>query len=111
MPEMIVWPVSWSTWTRKVGSSSASFWSAAPSLSWSAFVLGSIATSITGSGNFIASRMMASLGSHRVSPVLVSRSPITAAMSPARISSISSRLFACICNSRPTRSLRSRTGL
>ena len=39
-----------------------------------------------------------------VSPVRVSRSPIAAAMSPQRTSSISSRLFACICSRRPTRS-------
>ena len=43
MPEMIVWPVSWSECTRKVGSSSDSFWSAIASLSWSAFVFGSMA--------------------------------------------------------------------
>ena len=39
-----------------------------------------------------------------VSPVRVSLSPIAAAMSPARTSSISSRLFACIWSRRPTRS-------
>ena len=44
--------------------------------------------------------------SHSVSPVFVSLRPIAAAMSPARTSSISSRLLACICSSRPTRSLR-----
>ena len=50
MPLMMVWPVSGSVATRKVGSSCASFWSARPSFSWSALVLGSIATSMTGSG-------------------------------------------------------------
>ena len=39
--------------TRNVGSSSARRWRAMPSLSWSALVLGSIATSMTGSGNVI----------------------------------------------------------
>ena len=54
---MIVWPVSSSVWTRNVGSSSESEPSALPSLSWSAFVFGSIATEITGSGNHL-SRMI-----------------------------------------------------
>ena len=58
MPEMIVCDVSSSVWTRNVGSSSDNFASAMPSLSWSAFVFGSIATSMTGFGNFIASRMI-----------------------------------------------------
>ncbi|MNC95387.1 hypothetical protein D3C83_124940 [compost metagenome] len=75
-----------------------------PSLSWSAFVFGSIATSMTGFGNFIASRMIACSSSHSVSPVRVSLRPIAAAMSPASTSSISSRLLACIWSSRPTRS-------
>src|SRR6185437_2082599 len=66
MPEMIVWPVSASECTRKVGSSSASFWSAMPNLSWSALVLGSIATSITGAGNFIA--FLALVGVHLEEP-------------------------------------------
>ena len=104
MPAMMVWPVSASERTRKVGSSSCSFWSAVPSLSWSALVLGSMATSITGLGNFIASRMIALSSSDSVSPVRVSLSPIAAAMSPASTSSISSRLLACICSSRPIRS-------
>ena len=51
MPEMIVWPVSSSVRTLKVGSSSARRASAMPILSWSAFVFGSIAIEITGSGN------------------------------------------------------------
>ena len=55
MPAMMVWPVSSSSWTWKVGSSSASFWIAVPSFSWSALVLGSIATWMTGSGNVIDS--------------------------------------------------------
>ncbi len=58
MPAMIVWPVSASERTRKVGSSSCSFCSAVASLSWSALVFGSMATSMTGLGNFIASRMI-----------------------------------------------------
>ena len=55
IPEMSVCPVSSSVRTRKVGSSSASRWRPAPSLSWSPFVFGSIATEITGSGNVIDS--------------------------------------------------------
>ena len=84
MPAMIVWPVSASVRTRNVGSSSASFCSAMPSLSWSAFVFGSMATSMTGFGNFIASRMTGWSSSHSVSPVRVSLRPIAAAMSPAQ---------------------------
>ena len=68
MPAMIVWPVSASERTRKVGSSSWSFCSAMPSLSWSALVLGSMATSMTGLGNFIASRMIGLSSSDSVSP-------------------------------------------
>ena len=44
MPAMIVWPVSSSVRTWKVGSSSESRWIAVPSFSWSALVFGSIAT-------------------------------------------------------------------
>jgi hypothetical protein len=101
---MIVWLVSASVCTRNVGSSSESFISAIASLSWSALVFGSMATSITGFGNFIASRMIGLASSQSVSPVRVSLSPIAAAMSPARTSSISSRLFACIWSRRATRS-------
>ena len=53
---MIVWPVSSSVLTVKVGSSSESRWIAVPSFSWSLLVLGSIATSMTGAGNDIDSR-------------------------------------------------------
>ena len=45
---MIVWPVSSSALTVKVGSSSERRWIAVPSFSWSPLVLGSIATSMTG---------------------------------------------------------------
>ena len=55
MPAMIVWPVSGSTLTRKVGSSWTSLASAAPSFSWSALVLGSMARRMTGSGKSIDS--------------------------------------------------------
>ena len=73
-------------------------------MSWSAFVLGSILTSMTGSGKVIDSRMTGCSGSVRVSPVNVSLSPTAAAMSPAKTSSISSRWLACIWRMRPTRS-------
>ena len=75
---MIVWPVSSSSWTWKVGSSSASFWMAVPSFSWSPLVFGSMATWMTGSGNVIDSSTIGSLRSHSVSPVVVSLRPMTA---------------------------------
>ena len=78
MPAMIVWPVSSSRWTWKVGSSSASFWIATPSFSWSPLVFGSMATWMTGSGKLIDSRMTWSCGSQSVSPVVVSLRPIIA---------------------------------
>jgi hypothetical protein len=96
MPEMMVWPVSSSVRTWKVGSSSASRWMAVPSLSWSALVFGSIATLMTGAGNVIDSRMTGPDGAHRVSPVEVFFSPITATICPATADGRSSRLFACI---------------
>ena len=83
MPEMTVWPVSSSDWTRKVGSSSDSENSALDSLSWSALVFGSTATWITGSGKVSDSRTTWLSGSHRVSPVVVCLSPTAAMMSPA----------------------------
>ena len=57
MPEITVWPVSSSDWTRKVGSSSDSENRARDSLSWSALVLGSTATWMTGSGKVSDSRI------------------------------------------------------
>ena len=83
MPAMRVSDVSGSVWTRKVGSSSDRRCRASASLSWSAFVFGSILTSMTGSGKVIDSRMIWWSGSVRVSPVKVSLSPTAAAMSPA----------------------------
>ena len=78
MPAMMVWPVSSSCWTWKVGSSSASFWIAVPSFSWSPLVFGSMATRMTGSGNVIDSSTTGCGGSHRVSPVVVSLRPMNA---------------------------------
>ena len=49
-----------------------------PSFSWSPLVLGSMATWMTGSGKVIDSSTIWLLGSHRVSPVVVSFRPITA---------------------------------
>ena len=106
MPEMMVWPDSWSVCTRNEGSSFASRCSARPIFSWSTLVFGSTATEITGSGNSIFSRMMTLSGSDSVSPVVTSLRPTAAAMSPARTSLISERSLACICSSRPMRSLR-----
>ena len=53
------------------------------SFSWSALVFGSIATSMTGSGKVIDSRITGFAGSQRVSPVVVCFRPCTAMMSPA----------------------------
>ena len=78
MPAMSVWPVSSLRLTRKVGSSSASFWMARESFSWSPLVFGSIATEMTGSGKLIDSRTIWFAGSHRVSPVVTSLSPMNA---------------------------------
>ena len=77
------------------------------SLSWSALVLGSTATWITGSGNSSASSTMGAAGSHRVSPVVVFLRPTTAMMSPAKMASLSTRWLACIWRMRPTRSFLS----
>ncbi len=78
MPAMIVWPVSssWCTW--KVGSSAESFWMAVASFSWSPLVLGSMATWMTGSGKVIDSSTICSFEVHRVSPVVVSLRPMAA---------------------------------
>ena len=54
-----------------------------PSFSWSAFVFGSIASEMTGSGKSIASRMTGCFSSHTVSPVETDLRPTAAAMSPA----------------------------
>ena len=86
IPEMSVCPVSSSVRTRKVGSSSASRWRPMPSLSWSDFVFGSIATEITGSGNVIDSRRIGAVSTASVSPVVVFLKPTIAAISPATIS-------------------------
>ena len=107
MPEMTVWPVSSSERTRKVGSSSERAKSALDSLSWSALVLGSTATWMTGSGKVSSSRMMGWAGSERVSPVVVCLRPTAATMSPAKQASLSSRWLACIWSSRPIRSFLS----
>ncbi len=103
----MVWPDSGSVETRNEGSSAASLASATPSFSWSAFDLGSMAISMTGSGNSIFSSTTGFCGSHNVSPVRTSLRPARATMSPAKASLMSSREFACISSMRPTRSLRS----
>ena len=96
MPAMIVWPVSSSVLTVKVGSSSERRWIAVPSFCWSPLVLGSMATSITGAGKVIDSRITGSDCEHSVCPVLVSFRPMTATIWPAPTEAISSRLFECI---------------
>jgi hypothetical protein len=72
---MSVCPVSSSDETRKVGSSSARRWSAVASLSWSAFVRGSIATEMTGSGNDMDSSTIGAESTASVSPVVVNFRP------------------------------------
>ena len=91
IPEISVWPVSSSVRTRKVGSSSERRCRPEPSLSWSAFVFGSIATAMTGSGKSIASSRMGAVSIASVSPVVEALRPTAAAISPAPISSRSSR--------------------
>jgi hypothetical protein len=66
--------------------------------------LGSTAISITGSGKVIVSRTTDCCLSQSVSPVVVSFRPANAMMSPAKASSISSRLLECIIIMRPMRS-------
>ena len=105
IPEMSVCPVSSSVVTRKVGSSSARRWRPAPSLSWSAFDFGSTATEMTGSGKLIDSSTIGALSAESVSPVVVNFRPTPAAISPALISSRSSRWFACIWRMRLIRSV------
>ncbi len=106
IPAMIVCWVSSSVRMRKVGSSWARRVSAMPILSWSPFVLGSMACEMTGSGKVMFSSRMAFFSSHSVSPVRVSPRPTAAAMSPAPIASMSSRWLACMRRMRPMRSLR-----
>ena len=105
IPEMSVCPVSSSVRTRKVGSSSDRRCRPWPSLSWSPFVFGSTATEITGSGNSIASSLIGAVSTESVSPVVVFLTPTSAAISPAMISSRSSRWFACIWRMREMRSV------
>ena len=69
MPEISVWPVSSLVATRKVGSSSARRPRATDIFSWSDFVLGSIATEMTGSGKTIVSSRIGLSGAASVSPV------------------------------------------
>ena len=80
---------------------------AVPSFSWSPLVLGSMATEMTGSGKVMDSSTTGLSASQSVSPVVVCFRPMTAQMSPALTSLMSSRELACICMSRPIFSLRS----
>ena len=80
---MTTCPVSMSVRTRNVGSSACSFARPWPSFSWSAFVFGSMASAMTGSGKSIDSSRIGCFSSQIVSPVVTLRSPTAAAMSPA----------------------------
>src|SRR3954463_12318878 len=68
IPLRMVWPLSWSVCTRNDGSSATSLASATPSFSWSAFDFGSIAISMTGSGNSIFSRITGFFGAPKGVP-------------------------------------------
>ena len=111
MPAMIVWPVSSSVWTWKVGSSSESESSALPSLSWSAFVLGSIATGSPARGTPCARGRSGASRSQSVSPVVVLLRPRPATMSPAYDDVDVLAWLACMRRMRPMRSLRSLRGV
>ena len=76
--------------------------SRAPIFSWSDLVFGSIASSITGSGASIFSKIIGLAGSASVSQVVVSLRPKKAAICPAEISAISSCLLECMRSKRPT---------
>ena len=82
MPFKIVCPDSSSVETRKEGFSAASLDKATPSFSRSSLDFGSMAISITGSGNSMRSRITGLLRSQSVSPVLVSFKPASATISP-----------------------------
>ena len=98
---MIVWPVSSSVQVLNVGSSSANLFNANPIFSCAAFVVGSIATEITGSGNSIDSSIIGQFSAHKVSPVVVFFNPITAPNSPASNDSTSCLELECILTSLP----------
>ncbi len=83
MPEILVWPVSLSVSTLKVGSSCISLARPLDSFSWSPLLLGSTASEMTGAGNEIDSSTTGSSGSQIVSPVVTFLRPTAAAMSPA----------------------------
>ena len=95
IPEITVWPVSLSTFTLKVGSSSLNLFIPFANWSWSPLETGSIDTETTGSGNSMDSKVTSPF-SDKVCPVLTSFNPITATISPALASSNSSLLLACI---------------
>ena len=101
IPLIIVCPDSLSEETLNEGSSFAKRLRASPIFSWSFFVLGSTAISITGSGKSIDSNTIGLFLSHRVCPVIVFLRPANATMSPALALLISSLLLACINNIRP----------
>ena len=66
--------------------------------------MGSIAIPITGSGNFIDSKIIGFAASDRVSPVFIDLNPTAAQISPAVTLSIGFCLLACILYKRVIRS-------
>ena len=94
--------------TRADGSSSSIRWSAAPILSRSAFVWGSIATDSDGSGKSSGGRISGFSRDESVSPVSVAASLATAPISPAWSSPIGSWSLPWSRRSWPIRSSSSR---
>ena len=111
IPDKIVCPVSSSFWSLSVGSSAINFSRTWSSFSWSAWVLGSTATDITGSKNSIFSNKTGWSMEQSVSPVEDSFNPITPTRLPAPAESMRSLLLACIFNMRESFSLFFREGL
>ena len=90
--------------TRAEGSSSSIRWSAAPILSRSAFVCGSIARASDGAGKASGGNRSGFSRDESVSPVSVTPSFATAPISPALISPIGSWSLPWRSNSWPIRS-------
>ena len=106
IPEMMIWPVSSSVLTRNEGIFMSEFAGRRPSFPDRLWSLALRPPKSPDQEHPFAPARFGLFRSHKVSPVVMSFRPIAAAMSPARTSLISSRLFACICTRRPIRSFR-----
>ena len=69
MPDRMVWPLSWSVFNRRLGSSPASFCRPSVIFSTPSLVFGSTEMSITGTGNAMRSSTTGSSDEASVSPV------------------------------------------